>query len=86
LSKSIPIRRRAATAPRTSAPNKHAADATKPVAHPTCEAILRELGGRERRAGAVQRLDDLARVFSRRARRPLGAAASAKRCFSCLFL
>ena len=44
MSKSIPIRRRAATTPRTSAPNKHAADATNPVAHPTCEAILRELG------------------------------------------
>ena len=44
MSKSIPIRRRAATAPRTSAPNKHAADPTKPVAHPTREAILRELG------------------------------------------
>jgi hypothetical protein len=47
---------------------------------------LRELGARERRAGAVQRVDDLARVFRRRGLRPLCPSTSAKRCFSCLFL
>jgi hypothetical protein len=45
-----------------------------------------KLARRERRAGAVQRLADLMRVFGRESARPLGAVAAPKRCFLCLFL
>jgi ribonuclease R len=43
LSKSIPLRRRAATAPRSERPRRRDRDGDEGETRPTCEAILREL-------------------------------------------